>query len=39
MRTATYFAERAARGEVKQALEILHRAGVGNPPLAGDELP
>ena len=39
MRTATYFAERAARGEVKQALEILNRAGVGNLPLAGDELP
>ncbi len=39
MRTATYFAERAARGEVGQALEVLRRAGTGNPPLAGDELP
>jgi hypothetical protein len=39
MRTATYFAERAARGDVGKALEILKRAGVGNPPVEGDELP
>lgn len=39
LRTATYFAERAARGEVAEALEILRRAGVGNQPVEGDELP
>jgi hypothetical protein len=32
LRTEDYFKERAARGDVAQALEILNRAGVGNPP-------
>ncbi|MGH8248542.1 MAG: toxin-antitoxin system HicB family antitoxin [Gammaproteobacteria bacterium] len=39
LRTAQYFAERAARGNVKRALRVLKSAGAGNPPLAGDELP
>jgi hypothetical protein len=34
-----YFEERRARGDVNKALRILERAGVGNPPVAGDELP
>jgi hypothetical protein len=38
LRTTAYFAERAARGDVKQALRILKRAGVGQPPMPGDEL-
>lgn len=39
LRTVEYFAERAARGDVKKALRILARAGVGRAPVAGDELP
>jgi hypothetical protein len=39
LRTESYFAERAARADVPKALEILKRAGVGNPPVPGDELP
>lgn len=31
--------ERASRGDVRKALAILERAGVGNPPMKGDELP
>ena len=31
--------ERAARGDVEAALAILDRAGLGNPPMKGDELP
>jgi hypothetical protein len=38
VRTERYFRERAARGDVAKALEILDRAGVGNPPVDGDEL-
>src|SRR5262245_23716644 len=38
LRTEEYFAERAARGDLKRALGILKRAGVGNPPVTGDEL-
>jgi hypothetical protein len=34
-----YFAERAARGDLKKALQVLKQAGKGNPPLPGDELP
>ncbi|MFE0756816.1 DUF6881 domain-containing protein [Inquilinus sp. NPDC058860] len=33
------FAERAARADIPKALEILKRAGVGNPPAKGDALP
>ena len=36
LRTERYFRERGARGDVGQALEILERAGVGNPPRKGD---
>jgi hypothetical protein len=39
LRTEEYFAERAAAGDVKKALEVLQRAGKGNKPVAGDELP
>jgi hypothetical protein len=38
LRTEEYFAERAAKGDVTKALKILKRAGVGNPPVRGDEL-
>jgi hypothetical protein len=34
-----YSAERAARGDIAKALRVLKRAGRGQPPLAGDELP
>ena len=39
LRTEQYFAERAARGDVPTAHRILERAGVGQPPAPGDELP
>ena len=39
LRTEEYFAERAARGDVKRALQILKRAGKGNSPIPRDELP
>jgi hypothetical protein len=39
LRTEEYFAERAARGDVKAALRILKRAGVGRPAVRGDEKP
>jgi hypothetical protein len=39
LRTEEYFAERAARGDLKKALQALKRAGKGNPRLPGDELP
>jgi len=39
LRTEEYFAERAARGDIKKALRILKRAGKRNQPAAGDELP
>jgi len=38
LRTESYFAERAARADIPKALEILKRAGVGNPPVPGVEL-
>ncbi len=38
LRTETYFAERAARADVPKALDLLKRAGAGNPPEGGDEL-
>lgn len=37
LRTEQYFRERAARGNIQHALEILDRAGIGKPPLTGDE--
>jgi hypothetical protein len=39
IRTERYFRERAERGNVAAALAVLDRAGVGNPPTAGDALP
>lgn len=39
LRTEEYFAERARRGDARKAFHILKRAGVGQPPLPGDELP
>ena len=39
LRTASYFAERAARANIPEALRILDRAGVGEPPVKGDGLP
>jgi hypothetical protein len=39
LRTASYFAERAARANIPEALRILDRAGAGQPPVKGDELP
>lgn len=39
LRTEAYFRTRAARGDVAKALGILERAGAGNPPLQGNELP
>ncbi|GEO41413.1 hypothetical protein GGE65_005743 [Skermanella aerolata] len=38
LRTESYFAERAARADIPKALEILKRAGAGNPPVPGDDL-
>jgi mRNA interferase MazF len=35
--TEAYFRERAARGDVPPALEIIDRTGVSAPPLPGDE--
>ena len=34
----TYFAKRARRASIPKVLDILKRAGVGNPPMKGDEL-
>lgn len=39
LRTEEYFAERAAKGDIKKALQVLRRAGAGHPPVPGDELP
>ena len=39
LRTEEYFAERAARGDIKKALQVLKRAGTRNAPDSGDELP
>jgi hypothetical protein len=39
LRAEEYFAERAARGNVTKALRIVKRAGKGNAPVPGDELP
>lgn len=39
LRTEAFFQERAARADISKALEILKRAGAGNPPVGGDELP
>jgi hypothetical protein len=39
LRTETYFRERGRRADRVGTLRILERAGRGNPPVEGDELP
>ena len=39
LRTVEYFQERGSRADRAETLRILQRAGKGNPPMAGDELP
>jgi hypothetical protein len=39
LRTQEYFQERARRADRFETLRILERAGKGNPPIKGDELP
>lgn len=39
LRTESYFRERAERADLDKARAILRRAGKGNPPVKGDELP
>ena len=39
LRTTEYFTERASRANRPETLQILARAGKGNPPQPGDELP
>ena len=38
LRTERTIAERAARANIPKALRILRRAGVGRPPMKGDEM-
>ena len=38
LRTQSYMTERAVRADLGKALAILKRAGVGRPPVKGDEL-
>lgn len=37
LRVESYFEERAARADIPKALDILKRAGKGNPPARDDE--
>lgn len=39
LRTEDYFRARAAKANIANALDILDRAGKGNTPIEGDELP
>jgi hypothetical protein len=39
LRTEVYFRERARRADRSETLRILERAGKGNLPVEGDELP
>jgi hypothetical protein len=39
LRTEEYFQERARRADRAETLRILERAGKGNLPIEGDELP
>jgi hypothetical protein len=39
LRTEEYFQERGRRANRAETLRILERAGKGNPPVEGDELP
>ncbi len=38
LRTETYFAERAARADIPEAVRLLRNTGKGNPPMRGDEI-
>ena len=38
-RTRTYLRGRARRADITSARQVLSRAGKGNPPVMGDELP
>jgi hypothetical protein len=38
-KASNYIAMRAKRANIPRVLEILARAGAGNPPMEGDELP
>ena len=38
LRTEEYFAEDAANGDIKKAMQILRRAGKTNQPVSDDEL-
>lgn len=38
LRTARFFAERAARADVPAAIELLRRLGTGKPPRPGDQI-
>jgi hypothetical protein len=39
LRTEDYFRQRSRRADRAETLSILEKAGKGNPPLKGDELP
>jgi len=39
LRTEAFFRERSKKADVSKALKILRKAGKGNPPARGDELP
>lgn len=39
LRTADYFAERAARADIEKAKALLEKAGRGQPPGEGDAFP
>ena len=39
LRTEEYFQQRARRADRGETLRILNKAGRGNPPVEGDELP
>jgi hypothetical protein len=39
LRTEEYFRERTSRADQAETLRILERAGKGNAPIKGDELP
>lgn len=39
LRTEEYFRERSRRADRAKGLEVLEKAGKGNPPVEGDELP
>jgi HicB family len=39
LRTEEYFRERGRKADRAETLRILKRAGKGNPPMEGDELP